>query len=457
MKRDVQNTKIQTPNTNKGITLIALVITIIVLLILAGVAINMAIDSDGLFGKANEAAEKWNTAIGEEQSHIQSLLDKLTSTLPEGWDSTKVDATVTETSLITGTNKERVVPIPKGFVASQIEGEDTIAGGLVIYEGTNAVTGDRNGTEHTTAMTTRNQYVWIPVDDINYMVMCKSNASDSVCNLALQTDGTLKCVPHNSTDLCGRLYGGDPEFMGSAGGLISTTMTFTAENRANQTWNTDDYHEPNIVSEYDTDETTGGLTAFTNQMTQDFIDMATSVAKYGGFYVGRYEAGANGAGLKNQKVLVAGDSSNYNEYSENTVAGNSWYGLYNTLNKEITVDSKVILQSHMIYGSQYDQIIHFLETNEDNEPQIGHSDRQLTTQVLTGSNEADVMSNIYDLEGNNGEWIATAASTYTRTFRGGGFLDAGNGRFGPASIRSSYIIPTYADSDIGSRPSLFIK
>ena len=432
MKRDVQNTKIQTPNTNKGITLIALVITIIVLLILAGVAINMAIDSDGLFGKANEAAEKWNTAIGEEQSHIQSLLDKLTSTLPEGWDSTKVDATVTETSLITGTNKERVVPIPKGFVASQIEGEDTIAGGLVIYEGTNAVTGDRNGTEHTTAMTTRNQYVWIPVDDINYMVMCKSNESNSVCNLALQTNGTLKCETHDSVDLCGRLYEGF-EFIGS--GFSEGPMLFTEEERENQIWDTEFYHEPNIVDSYDTDDTTGGLTAFANQMTDDFIDMATSVAKYGGFYVGRYEAGADGASIKNQKVLVAGNSSNYNEYSDNTVAGDTWYGLYNTLNKEITVDSKVILQSHMIYGSQYDQMINFLEGNTDNKPQIGHTDRQLAAQGLTGANENDIMNNIYDLEGNNYEWTAQAYSTYGRVYRGGAYPNIPIGNFYPASDR----------------------
>ncbi len=64
-------------NTNNGITLIALVITIIVLLILAGVAINMAIDSDGLFGKANTAAEKWNIAVGEEEETIGGLYGKL--------------------------------------------------------------------------------------------------------------------------------------------------------------------------------------------------------------------------------------------------------------------------------------------------------------------------------------------------------------------------------------------
>lgn len=61
----------------KGITLIALVITIIVLLILATVAINMAINSDGLFGKAKEAAEGWNSAAEEEGTAIGELMNVL--------------------------------------------------------------------------------------------------------------------------------------------------------------------------------------------------------------------------------------------------------------------------------------------------------------------------------------------------------------------------------------------
>ena len=42
---------------NKGVTLIALVITIIVLLILAGVTLSMIMGDSGIFGKANNAKE----------------------------------------------------------------------------------------------------------------------------------------------------------------------------------------------------------------------------------------------------------------------------------------------------------------------------------------------------------------------------------------------------------------
>ena len=58
----------------KGITLVALVITIIVLLILATVAITMAIDSDGLFAKANKAATDWNAAVQDEYTTLDNLM-----------------------------------------------------------------------------------------------------------------------------------------------------------------------------------------------------------------------------------------------------------------------------------------------------------------------------------------------------------------------------------------------
>ena len=40
---------------NKGITLIALVVTIVVLLILAGITINLILGDEGIFRKAQEA------------------------------------------------------------------------------------------------------------------------------------------------------------------------------------------------------------------------------------------------------------------------------------------------------------------------------------------------------------------------------------------------------------------
>mgnify|MGYP004516274159 CR=1 FL=1 len=61
---------LQMPKSNLGITLIALIITIIVLLILAGVTLNMVMGENGLFGKANNAKNKTEVAQYEEELRI---------------------------------------------------------------------------------------------------------------------------------------------------------------------------------------------------------------------------------------------------------------------------------------------------------------------------------------------------------------------------------------------------
>ena len=70
--------------SKKGITLVSLVITIIVLMILAGVAISLATGEDSIFSKANEAASKWNESAINEQETVNMLLNVLEGgTIPE--------------------------------------------------------------------------------------------------------------------------------------------------------------------------------------------------------------------------------------------------------------------------------------------------------------------------------------------------------------------------------------
>ena len=67
-KKKVQKLK------EKGITLIALVVTIIILLILAGVTLNMALSGDGLFSKAKLAVEK-NVEESERETLNLSIIN----------------------------------------------------------------------------------------------------------------------------------------------------------------------------------------------------------------------------------------------------------------------------------------------------------------------------------------------------------------------------------------------
>ena len=59
----------------KGITLIALVITIIILLILAGVTIGFAVNGTGLFEKAKLATDEYNNRVDKENYELQNSID----------------------------------------------------------------------------------------------------------------------------------------------------------------------------------------------------------------------------------------------------------------------------------------------------------------------------------------------------------------------------------------------
>ena len=63
----------------KGITLIALVVTIIILLILAGVTLNIALSDGGLFSKTQEAAEKYKQAQSDEEEMIRQIATQMYS------------------------------------------------------------------------------------------------------------------------------------------------------------------------------------------------------------------------------------------------------------------------------------------------------------------------------------------------------------------------------------------
>ena len=96
-----KKTKIQ---ENKAITLIALVITIIVLIILAGVAINLTLGQNGLFTRAKTAREEYSTAEAKEKLE-QEILNIQIQAVQEGKDfdlkylKEKIDKTKYEITL----------------------------------------------------------------------------------------------------------------------------------------------------------------------------------------------------------------------------------------------------------------------------------------------------------------------------------------------------------------------
>lgn len=56
-----------------GITLVALVVTIIVLIILAGVTLMIALDDEGIISKTKEGAQEYNTAQEQENKMLNDV------------------------------------------------------------------------------------------------------------------------------------------------------------------------------------------------------------------------------------------------------------------------------------------------------------------------------------------------------------------------------------------------
>ena len=72
--------------TEKGITIISLVVTVVILIILSGISINLTLGEDGLITKAKQAKENIELAQIEEQNHLNELYTGLNSQLGSSGD-----------------------------------------------------------------------------------------------------------------------------------------------------------------------------------------------------------------------------------------------------------------------------------------------------------------------------------------------------------------------------------
>ena len=118
---------------NNGITLIALVITIIVLLILAGVSIAMLTGQNGILTQAQKAKETTEESAENEKRQLSQVE---ANTHLEAYNYTDAEGNTAK--------------IPAGFAVSNVEGENLVSKGLVII--------GSNG----------NEYVWIPCTKDSY-------------------------------------------------------------------------------------------------------------------------------------------------------------------------------------------------------------------------------------------------------------------------------------------------
>ncbi len=495
---------------NKGITLIALVITIIVLLILAGVTIATLTGDNGILTKAQNAKtqndkatvkEKVDLAIaasldetgkinlGQLKTNLNNvdginpIKEDLTDSsfpLEVTVDGTKVtikkdnngkySTSVGESTGSSGGGQEEeqisdhsevVVPTitATGNLANKPNIKEVRQGNIPIPQGYNYIKGDKIGGVVITDAASReekvgNEFVWVPVDEINDMAQCNQTDGTTLCNIqADPNDGHLYCSTHsNNTNIVGKLY------------ATSTGNNFGTENT---TYNANSgLREPANLSDsmYGDKANSSKIEGWTSTLYQEeYNKMIKSVAQYGGFYVGRYEMSLNSK-TKNAESKYGAISSNASDADTN-----QWYGLYNKAktyapekNSDNTENASQKVVSSMIWGSQYDAMMNWMKGNKINVTSSSPTDLSIgatsknTTRVTGGANNGqtvskDKLSNIYDLLGNSYERTQEALNTDYRVGRGGSY----NGSSAPSNRYGDY--PPLTGSRSGSRLTLYIK
>ena len=375
----------------KGITLIALVVTVVVLIILATVSILAVFGDNGIIARAQKAkdtheegkADETNT-LDDYASYIGNYLDGKggNSTLnpTAGTEVTKPDDwTSTEVTPISDGNGG-VVPLPGGFY--YVGGDyDT---GLVIS--------DKQGdTMDASGVDMGNQFVWIPVSSESDLE--RTNFDDN----------------------------GQPTTDEQTGGRNAT-----------------DCSEPS---------TNGYATE-----AEEYTTMRTQVLLYGGFYIGRFEAGISSITLRTdttpaQTVVCKKGVAPYNYLPWGTsmsdaseISGKSG-AVY--LAKSMYSSSNSVT-STLTYGCQWDAMCRYIGDSQRTTPEKDDVE-------LTGSVADDVSKNIYDLAGNCDEWTMEVGDTYARVLRGGRY----NLNY-PISKRD-FIGPNYNFDIFSFRPTLYIK
>ena len=414
--KDIENKKIYLPkqkvNTNRlklerGITLIALVITIIVLLILAGVTIANLTGENRILTKASQASENTREANAEEQVKLavsasigedgKINLDDLNNEL------SKIEGLTYNGNPISNSNKIESLPATvtvdgyditingNGSIENNPNEGDTeqsVVDGVTIPEGfyyvggtkdTGLVISDVKGDDLDNTKQ-GNQFVWVPVENYSEFIR-----REGYC------DGNLQ----------------------------------------------------SMLSECGEADSTGTNSLFTETATTqaEAQEMYASVEKNKGFYIGRYETGKDSNG--NVVVKKGVDVYNNIQWSANGAmqeTQGTTGGAVELARNFDTANNYTSVTSTLIYGGQWDAVMKWMENIEnpnatgsltkyiqDSTGMGWYSNNSGSTVHKAGidldSNKSNCVKNIYDLAGNAYEWTMESYNTYARNFRGGHYND----------------------------------
>ncbi|MBR3134359.1 MAG: hypothetical protein IKG56_02745 [Clostridia bacterium] len=418
----------------KGITLVALVVTIIVLLILAGISIKMIFGNNNIINKTKDAAEIYAnteendiTRLKESKKEILELTGHKLSTEEE------LDA-LKNNGIKELTDKE----IKNDYLKNNNRIKGVITGDVPLTEEMTYITGNKE--TGVVVSIDGSEFVWVPVDNINNMAMCKQHSGTSNCNLEFNSEKTeLQCTNHNnSTDICGKLYA-----LSISEGFNASlsNQTFGFNNAQVNAQNSHHFREPDLLNAQDTQVSIDELKA-------EFKKMCISVAKYKGFYVARYELG-----IENGNPVSKNADTNPNVTTTDATKNDTpeWYGLYQK-EKEMFNSTDKNVQSSMMWGCQYDAM--YIWMGDDANEQVG--DRRNTSQI-TGKKSDDIIKNVYDLFGCNFETTLEADTMYDKNDRKYYYARISRGGNFEKDYKPTNRALSYTSNKFSGRPSIYIK
>jgi len=400
-----------------------LVVTIVVLLIIAGVSISLLLDENGIIKKSKDARREYGQAKANEQEQMDNAEDWIDEAVTGKVPLVKVPVgtKASKNGTINGEAGDSNNPtIPKGYIpidtatsawgdGSSAPSQDSVKHGLVIKDEKN------------------NEWVWVPVDSATLATMYEESSDEK----------TL-CGTTGETAVKTKLYSKSEIISGKTRTTPGTTSS---------------YREPElVVKKYDGNDDYDVKTEYYNTIlgfeskekmaeafVADYNEMIASISKYGGFYIGRYELSE--AGVQKDKA---------------TLTNTNWYDLYQKC-KILNASNKV--ETRMIWGCQWDVTMNWLissgaktsdEVNKDSSSWGNYKGTSVkaddgTTEIKasgknqilnTGKTTFTMANNIYDLAGNCLELTQEAGYTSNRAYRGGNCYSSGS--HGPASSRDGY-------------------
>ena len=330
---------------------------------------------------------------------VNISVEEAQATLPNpNWTVGSLNATTPYVQeVISGTTY--YAPIPKGFIA--VEGTN-ISTGLVIQD------------------SSANQFVWVPVNDSYTMV--GDATGDGTFNNRQSSPPWNYDIPYLSNDNTTALAYWQASENGHTG-TITGFGTYSEPYSSAGSWETTEYQA-----------------------------MVTSVLKYGGFYVGRYETGGSASAPVVKSGVKPITSIKWNSTDTMTAEPTSGTATYVARNMYPSTSTTYGVASTLIYGIQWDSIMCWAECYNNTRATNTYSAKPSPTgAVYANGTTYDVNKNIYDLAGNVREWSMEAGDTTDRVYRGG---------YCHYDITVSFRnpnYPTHNNGDTGFRAALYVK